>query len=105
MSIAKETADRDKLLDLAAETIQKLNRNVEDIGENIKNSRNPSLKKHSLLTLYEDFCKKGDCKDIDNMNSLLQYLEESYETAKNKEVKNRIRNAIYQVKETLNIKY
>lgn len=103
MSISNEVAERDKLLDLASETITKLNERVDDIGEKIHN--NNSSSNHSLKELYDNYCKRGDCKDIDQVNSLLKYLEDSLQSTNNEEVKSKIRNAIQQVKSTLEIKY
>ena len=40
MSISNEVAERDKLLDLASETISKLNKRVDEIGEKIHNNEN-----------------------------------------------------------------
>jgi hypothetical protein len=80
MSISNEVAERDKLLDLASETISKLNKRVDEIGEKIHNNDNSS-NNQSLKQLYDNYCKRGDCKDI------------------------KIRNAIQQVKSTLDIKY
>ena len=106
MSIANETAEKDKLLKLASETIEKLNQNVEDIGEKIrKNTTNNSLNKDSLNEIYENYCKRGNCKDIDDVNNLLQYLEDSIKATSDKDVKNKIRHATTQVKDTLDIKY
>lgn len=106
MSIATETAEKDKLLQLAAETINKLNKNVRDVGEKIKeNPTNKALNKHSLNELYDNYCKRGNCKDIDDINNLLQYLEDSLTATKDPNVKNKIQNSIRQVKETLQIKY
>ena len=105
MSIAKETAERDELLKLAANTIQKINKKVEDVGKNMNNSTNPFLHRESLKKLYENFCSKGDCSDIDNVNNLIQYLEDSYNTTNDPNVKQRIKIALNQVKQTLNIKY
>jgi hypothetical protein len=73
MSIANETAEKDKLIKLASETISKLNENVEEVGEKIrKNTRNKALNKSSLNELYNNYCKRGDCKDIDDVNNLLR---------------------------------
>ena len=103
MSISNEVAERDKLLDLASETITKLNERVDDIGEKIHN--NNSSSNQSLKQLYDNYCKRGDCKDIDQVNSLLKYLEDSLQSTNNEEVKSKIRNTIQQVKSTLDIKY
>ena len=106
MSIANETAEKDKLIRLASETISKLNENVEEIGEKIrKNTTNKALNKSSLNELYDNYCKRGDCKDIDDVNNLLQYLEDSLSSTNDENVKDKIKNAIRQVKETLQIKY
>jgi archaellum component FlaC len=106
MSIANETAEKDKLIRLASETISKLNENVEEIGEKIrKNTTNKALNKSSLNELYDNYCKRGDCKDIDDVNNLLQYLEDSLSSTNDQNVKDKIKNAIKQVKETLQIKY
>lgn len=104
MSISNEVAERDKLLDLASETITKLNKRVDEIGEKIHNNDNSS-NNQSLKQLYDNYCKRGDCKDIDHVNNLLKYLEDSLKATKNEEVKSKIRNAIQQVKSTLDIKY
>ena len=106
MSIAEETAEKDKLMKLASETILKLNENVEEIGEKLRNNtKNKSLNKSSLNDLYNNYCKRGNCKDIDDVNNLLQYLEDSLSTTNDKNVKNKIKNAIRKVKDTLQIKY
>ena len=103
---ANETAEKDKLIRLASETISKLNQNVEEIGEKIrKNTTNKALNKSSLNELYDNYCKRGDCKDIDDVNNLLQYLEDSLSSTNDENVKDKIKNAIRQVKETLQIKY
>ena len=44
MSISNEVAERDKLLDLASETISKLNEKVDEIGEKIHNNDKTKLK-------------------------------------------------------------
>lgn len=106
MSIANETAEKDKLIKLASETISKLNENVEEVGEKLRNNtRNKSLNNSSLNELYNNYCKRGDCKDIDDVNNLLQYLEDSLSATKDEDVKSKIKNAISQVKSTLEIKY
>jgi hypothetical protein len=106
MSIANETAEKDKLINLASETISKLNENVEEIGEKLrKNTGNKALNNNSLNELYNNYCKKGDCKDIDDVNNLLQYLEDSLSATNDNDVKSKIKNAISQVKSTLEIKY
>ena len=106
MSIANETAEKDKLIKLASETISKLNENVEEVGEKLRNNtRNKSLNNSSLNELYNNYCKRCDCKDIDDVNNLLQYLEDSRSATKDEDVKNKIKNAISQVKETVQIKY
>jgi hypothetical protein len=106
MSIANETAEKDKLIKLASETISKLNENVEEVGEKLRNNtKNKSLNNSSLNKLYDNYCKRGDCKDIDDVNNLLQYLEDSLKATNDDDVKNKIKNAISQVKATLEIKY
>lgn len=106
MSIANETAEKDKLIKLASETILKLNENVEEVGEKLRNNtKNKSLNNSSLNKLYDNYCKRGDCKDIDDVNNLLQYLEDSLSATKDEDVKSKIKNAISQVKSTLEIKY
>jgi len=106
MSIANETAEKDKLINLASETISKLNENVEEIGEKLRrNTGNKALNNNSLNELYNNYCKKGDCKDIDDVNNLLQYLEDSLSATNDNDVKSKIKNAISQVKSTLEIKY
>ena len=54
MSISNEVAERDKLLDLASETISKLNEKVDEIGEKIHNNDNSS-NNQSLRQLYDNF--------------------------------------------------
>lgn len=106
MSIAQETAEKDQLIKLASETIEKINQNVEAIGEKIKkNTTNKALISSSLNELYNNYCKKGNCKDIDDVNNLIQYLEDSLTATNDTDVKNKIKNAISQVKATLEIKY
>ena len=106
MSIAKETAEKDELIKLASETILKLNESVENIGEKIRNNNtNKALNKNSLNKLYNNYCKRGNCKDIDDVNNLLKYLEDSLSATKDNNVKSKIKNAITQVKDTLQIKY
>jgi hypothetical protein len=106
MSIANETAEKDKLIKLASETISKLNENVEEVGEKLRNNtRNKSLNNSYLNELYNNYCKRGDCKDIDDVNNLLRYLEDSLSSTKDEDVKSKIKNAISQVKETVQIKY
>ena len=58
-----------------------------------------------LDELYNNYCKRGDCKDIDDVNHLLQYLEDSLSATKDDNVKSKIKNAISQVKDTVHIKY
>jgi hypothetical protein len=103
MSISNDILERDELLKTIDEAVKKLNKDVEDIGEKIKTSDNVHMKK--LQKNYEEYCKTGDCEDIDHINNLLQYLENSYDTAKTSNVKDKIKVAMSQVKNMLDIKY
>ena len=64
------------------------------------NSRNKQS-----IKLYHNFCKRGDCREIDYVNSLIKYLEDSLSVTSDENIKIKIRNAIKQIKDSVGIKY
>ena len=98
-----EIPNLDKILKIAQDGINNLEETVSSIGEKLVDNPN-SRNKHSIK-LYHNFCKRGDCPEIDYVNSLIKYLEDSLSVTNDENIKIKIRNAIKQIKDSVGIKY